>query len=76
MLQTVRVEKVDEKMKSFVEFPCYLIDLWSLNCLKSVVFLQNGAEFSKKSKSNRQFTYMHLKGLVMHFQEIVLFIML
>ena len=34
------------------------------------------AYLSKKSKSIKQFTYMHLKGLVTHFQKMVLFIML
>ena len=31
MLQIVRAEKVDENMGSFVEFPCFLPDLWSFN---------------------------------------------
>ena len=33
MLQTVRVEKVDEKMELFS-----LIELWCLNCLKNIFF--------------------------------------
>ena len=45
-----------------------------LELSKKVYFLQFCAEFSKKSKL--QFTYMHLKSLVMHFKEMVLFIML
>ena len=47
-----------------------------LKLSKIVYFLQFWAEFIKKSKFNRQLTYMHLKGLVMHFREIVLFIIL
>ena len=46
MLLTVRAEKVDEKMLSFVQFPFFLPDLLSLNC----VFLQFCADLSKKSK--------------------------
>ena len=46
MIKTVRAEKIDEKKKkkkkkkteSFVHFPCLLLDLWSLNCLKRGIF--------------------------------------
>ena len=38
MLQTVRVEKVDEKMGSFVEFSCFLPELLSLSCIKKKCF--------------------------------------
>ena len=38
MLETVRVEKLDEKMGSFVQFPCFLPDLWSVNCPKKCIF--------------------------------------
>ena len=61
MLETVRPEKIDKKTESFVQFPCSFIE---------ILFE------SKKSKSNRQFAQMHLKGLAMHFQEMALFIML
>ena len=44
--------------------------LWSLNCLKKCIF----CNFVLTSGTNlyllKQFTYMHLKGLVTHFQEI------
>ena len=38
LLQTVRVEKVGEKIGSFVQFPCFLLKLWSLN-LRKMQFL-------------------------------------
>ena len=44
MLQTVRAEKAAEKKRSgggvgsFVYFSCYLLELWSLNCLKKCIF--------------------------------------
>ena len=50
MLQTVRVGKVDEKKGSFVYFPCFLLELWSLNCQKSA-FLRFGTGLSEKPKS-------------------------
>ena len=51
MLQTVRAEKVDEKMGSFIYFPCFPPELWSVNCQKKVHFLQFCADLNKKSKS-------------------------
>ena len=38
MLQTARALRVDEKMGSFVQFPCSLLQLWSLICLKKWTF--------------------------------------
>ena len=38
MLQTVRKEKVDEKLGSFASFPCFLSKLWSFNCPKKCIF--------------------------------------
>ena len=58
MLQTFRVEKVDEKMES----SCRAI---VLKLSKKVhFFLQFCADRSKKSKSIKQFTYIRLKNLV------------
>ena len=34
MLQTVRAEKVDEKIGVIGYFPCFLPELWSVNCPK------------------------------------------
>ena len=69
MLQTVRAEKVDEKNG--------VICLASIFSSRVMVI-----KLSKKciSAANlgllKQFTYMHLKGLVTHFQKMVLFIVL
>ena len=53
MLQTVRAEKLDEKMRSFVQFPCFLLQLCP-KCVfklsKKVHFLQFCDDFSKKPK--------------------------
>ena len=35
MLQTVKAENVDEKMGSFVQFPCVFPELWPVNCPKN-----------------------------------------
>ena len=51
MLETVNAKKVHEKMGSFVQYPCFLPELWSLNCLKKYIFLQFCANLSKKSKT-------------------------
>ena len=48
---TNRSEKVDEKMGSFVQFPCSHPELWSINSLKKCIFLQFCADISKKSRS-------------------------
>ena len=45
MLQTVRAEKVDEKMESFVWFPCSLPELWSLNCLRTYIYASVKAHY-------------------------------
>ena len=69
MLQTVRAEKVDEKNG--------VICLASIFSSRVMVI-----KLSKKciSAANlgllKQFTYMHLKGLVTHFQKMILLIML
>ena len=42
---TNRVEKVDKKMGSFVWFSCFVPELWSC------------ADFSKKPKTVKEFTY-------------------
>ena len=76
MLQTVRAEKVDKNMESFVCFPCSLPKLWSLNCLKKCIFWNFVLASARNLSLFRQFTYMHLKGLVTQFHKIVLFITL
>ena len=73
---TVRAEKVDEKMGSYVQFPCSLPKLWSLNCLKMCIFCNFVLTSARNLSPLKQFTYMHLKGLVTQFQKMVLFITL
>ena len=58
MLRTVRAEKVDEKMRSFVKFPCFLLELWSSNCPKKCIILQFCAALSKKPNSVKAI-YIH-----------------
>ena len=53
MLQTVRAEKVDEKMGSFVRFPCFLSELWSLNCPNKCIFCNFVLTSARKSKSDK-----------------------
>ena len=74
MLQTVRAEKVDEKMGSFAQFPCFLSDLWSLNCLKKCIFCNFVLTSARNLSLLKQFTYMHLKVLITLFQKMVWFI--
>ena len=38
-------------MESFVKFPCFLLELWFLNCQRKVHFLQFCADLSQKPKS-------------------------
>ena len=38
MLQTVREEIVDKKLRPLVWFPCSLRELWSYDCLKKCIF--------------------------------------
>ena len=60
-----------EKMGSFVWFLCFLMVLQlSKNCIFCSFVLTSAKNLSLLN----QFTYMHLKGLAMHFQKMVLFI--
>ena len=77
ILQTVRSEKVDEKNGVICLVSMFPSWVMVLKLSKKVHFLQFCADLRKKSKSVKaQFTYMHLKSLVTHFQKMVLFIML
>ena len=76
ILQTASTEKVDEK--NGVIYPVFMFPSWDVVhklSKKLIFFFQFYADISKKSKQ-KKFTYIHLKGLVMHFQKMVLFIML
>ena len=77
MLQADRAEKVDEK--NGVICVVFMFPSWVmiLELSKKVHFFQFCADLSKKSLSMlKQFTYMHLKRLVMRFQKMLLFTML
>ena len=75
MLQAVRGGKVDEK--NVVICLVSMIPSWVmvLKLSKNVHVCQFCADFSKKYKSIKAI-YIHLKGLVKHFEEMILFIML
>ena len=60
MLQTVRAEKVDEKMESFVLFLCVLPELKSFSCPKKMYFLQFSADLIEKSKSIKAFYILYV----------------
>ena len=68
ILQIVRAEKVVEKMGSFVYFPCSV-------CLVSI-FCNFVLASARNLNLLKQFTYIHVKVLVTHFQKMVLFVML
>ena len=68
---TNRLEKVDVKMESFVEFP-YSLPKLSKKCIFCNFVLTSARNLGWL----KQFTYMHLKSLIMHFPKLVLFIML
>ena len=65
-----------KKVGSFVLFTSSLSELWSLNCPKKCIFCNFVLTSARHLSILNQFTYMHLKGLVIQFQKKVLFIML
>ena len=65
-----------KKLGSFVWFPCSLPELWSSNRLKNCIFCNFVLTLARNLSLLKQFTYMHLKGLVPHFHKMVLFVML
>ena len=72
MLQTVRTEKVDGKMGSFVYFPCFHAELWSINCPK-VHFLQFCSWLRKNYKSFKAIYIYAWKFFITLFQKTVWF---
>ena len=74
MLQTVRAEKVDEKMGPFVQIPCFLAKLWSIYYPKNVHFLRFCAVLSKKPESVKTTVNVRLKVLITLFQQMIRFI--
>ena len=69
MLLTVKEEKVDEKMELFVEFPCFLPELWSVNCPKKDIFYNIELTSARDLSLLKQFTYMVLKVSIALFSE-------
>ena len=65
-----------KKMGSFVYLPCFHYNLWSLKFLKKCIFCNIVLTSARNLSLLKQFIYMHLKGLVTHFQKMVLFILL
>ena len=65
------------KMGSFVYFPCFLPQLWTLNSPKKLIFFFF-CNFVLTAAINlsllKQFTYMHLKVLIRLFQKMIWFI--
>ena len=57
MLQTVGMEKVDEKMGSYVWFSCFLPELCSLNCPKKCSFYNFVLTPARNLSLLKQFTY-------------------
>ena len=74
MLQRVQAVKVYEKMGSFVWFPCFIPELWSLNCSKKCLFCNFVLTLARNLSLLKQFTYVHLKVLITLFQKMIWFI--
>ena len=76
MLQRDRAEKVDEKNGIIClvsMFPCWTM---VLKLSKKCSFWNSALTAARNLSLLKQFTYMQLKGLITHFQKMVLFIML
>ena len=77
ILETLRSEKVDEKNRFICLVSMFPSWLMVLKLSKKVCFFFNFVLTSARNLSLlKQFTYIHLKGLLTHFQKMVLFIML
>ena len=71
---TNRVEKVVEKMRSFVKFLSFLPEFPSFNLSRKVNFLPFCADFSKKPKSVKAISIFRLKVLTTLLQKMIWFI--
>ena len=71
---TNRVEKVVEKMRSFVKFLSFLPEFPSFNLSRKVNFLPFCADFSKKPKSVKAIYIFHLNVLTTLFQKMIWFV--
>ena len=64
-----------EKLESFVQFLCFLPELWSINCPKKCIFYNFVVTSARNLGLLKQFTYMRLKVLTTLFQKMVWFIL-
>ena len=62
-------KKQMKNIVSFVQFPCSLPELCSLNCIKKCIFCNFLLTPARNLSLLKQFTYMHLKGRVTHLQK-------
>ena len=76
ILQTVRAEKVDEKNRVICLISVFPSWVTVLKLPKKVHFCNFLLTSARNISLLKQFTYMHQKDLVTHFQRMVLFIML
>ena len=76
MLQTVRSGKLDERNGVICLVSIFPSWVMGLKLSKKVSFCNFVLTSARNLSLLKQFTYMHLKGLVTHFQKMVLFIML
>ena len=74
MLQTVRVEKVDEKTGIICLVFMFPSCVMVLKLSKKVHFLQFCVDFRKKPKSVKAIYILHLKVLITIFQKMISFI--
>ena len=60
-------------MGLFVWLPCFLPDLWSLNCPEKCIVCNFVLTSTRNLSLLKKFTYMHLKFLITLFQKIIWF---
>ena len=76
MPQTIRAEKIDGKNWVICLVSIFPSRVMVLNCLKKCNIFNFVLTSARNLSILKQFTYIHLKGLVEHFQEMVFFIIL
>ena len=84
MLSTFKYKQLDRKKSTWKRghlstshlVICFLPELWSLNCLKKWIFCNFVLTSARNLSLLKQFTYIHLKVIVTHFQKMGSFIML
>ena len=61
---TDRAQKVNQKMGSFLWFPLFFPELWSLNCLKLYIFCKFVLTLERNLNLLKQFICIHLRDLI------------